>query len=151
MLHQKDSFLKLVRQPQHSDLWRDIVDQLATNEAKASSLHSLKQECYVASRALCCEELDAGFWRGIAVQLHLLPPSAANKDVRRVGIRDARGQGEDMFEYLAVPYTVRAGKHIVKGSHCEFKHDSRGGPHTKYEALFVVRPAFYALLCFLSC
>ncbi len=79
------------------------------------------------------------------MQLGLLPPGADNKDLSRVAIRDTCGEAEDMFEYLTAPYTLLSGKYVVKGAQCEFKSDTLGGPHTKYDALFDVRPAFDGL------
>ena len=133
--------LKLARQPQHRELWGDIVLQLETNEAKQTSLHHMKQKCYEASRDLFSDDLDAAFWRCVAVSLDLLPLGSDNEDVSRASL-SAGAQVQDAFEFVCSPYTLQAGSCVVKGSNVEFRSNMQGGPHTKYDALFDSRSEF---------
>ena len=141
-LPEERMFLNLVRLPQHRELWGDIVAQCATNAKKVASLHLLKQKAYEASRELFCDELDFALWRRVAVSLGLLPPGVENEGVNIHDLRGACEHVADDLEYLAAPYTTRAGRYVVKGSDCEFQRNMRGGPFTKYQALFDTRPAF---------
>ena len=145
--------LKLARQPQHRELWGDILLQLEINEAIKTSLHHMKQKCYEASRSLFSSDLDVVFWRCVAVSLGLLPLGSDKEDVSRADL-GACAQVQDAFEFLSAPYTLQAGRCVVKGSHCEFHRNMQGGPHTKYDALFDSRSEFdgmrYSFLLFVG-
>ena len=76
----------------------------------------------------------------------LLPVEALSDDISRVDFRTAAGPDHGGFQCFAEPYEIMNGRRVVRGSNdCSFQEDCRGGPYTRYEALFDPRPEFNGL------
>lgn len=127
-----------------------MKQHIRENDAQADATTRRNDICYAQTASLFSDNTDMYFWRPVAVSAWLLPPNSFREDISSVDICRLNGPDIPHNRWLSAPYTITAdGRTFVKGSRhrCIFREDGKGGPHTKYEALFDPRPEFDGLRC----
>ena len=140
-------FLNILRRREHRELRNASVDQCKLNGPILESVKERRAASYPATRAVFEGGFDSGLWRHLAVDNGLLPPSVRDERMLVSSFHKTQADvREQKFEYLQEPFVRHGSQYFVKGAEdIKFESDGRGGPRTKYEALFDLRPAFDAL------